>query len=131
MNVEYFYHELEDVGEQWSFWITSNNPKLSNIFTPVSSSYDVLCELAVYSYNLSLVCRKIELIDKLHYFYMWWHKNKRYMIKYRTFKSIAKLTGQDHSNVIHYTGKNGNDGKRKKSLNFEKNTACIKDFLES
>lgn len=89
------------------------------------SAYDKLCELAVSQYNLDKRNRDMDFKDKCQYFYQWWHRNKAKMFFYVSYSEIGRLCKQDHATVIHHVRN------RKPSANFEENTACIKDFLES
>lgn len=90
-----------------------------------SSAYDVMCELAVSSYKLDSSSNKQEFQDVLNFFCKWWHKNRYKTNKYRTFTKIAALLKRDHTSVSHHINK------RKPSLDYNENVACIKDFLES
>lgn len=124
--------EFLDGLSEWEAWLFNNadTEHESKKFT----GFDHVCELAVQNYLLDSKSRKQALKDQVHYFLLWWKKNKRYMKKYTSTINIGALLKIDHSNVIHYTGRvNEPDsiGDRKPSLNFEDNTKCIKDFLES
>jgi hypothetical protein len=89
------------------------------------SAYDKLCELAVSQYDLDKRNRKMDFKDMCQYFYQWWFRNKDKMFYYNSYTRIGELCKNDHATVIHHVRN------RKPSANFEENTACIKDFLES
>jgi hypothetical protein len=113
---------------EWEAWLFHNSPLEQRKFT----GYDHLCELAVSAYDLDTSNRKVEIKDRLHYFLLWWKRNRKYMKKYNSLTAIGGLVKKDHSNVMHYVGKeNEKEGLRKKSAFFEENVECIKDFLES
>ena len=109
----------------WEVWINNHSEIPLLYFT----SYDTICELAISSYELDKNSRKHDLKDKVHFFLIWWYANRNKMIKYNVYTRIGLALKIDHSSVMHYC-KDG-EGKRKKSNNFEENTKCIKDFLES
>jgi len=107
----------------WESWIDRENVKTNFVDT---SSFDRLCELAVSAYDLDSANRKQDLKDRLHFFILWWNSNANKMKVYRRYTDLARLVKKrDHSMVHYYLEK------RVKSLNFEYNTADIKDFLES
>lgn len=113
---------------EWEAWLFNNSEKERRKFT----GYDHLCELAVSAYNLDISSRKVEIKDRLHYFLLWWKRNRQWMQKYKALTAIGGLVKKDHSNVMHYVGKEDEkEGPRKRSQNFEKHVECIKDFLES
>lgn len=113
---------------EWEAWLFNNSVKEQRKFT----GYDHICELAVSAYKLDTSNRKVEIKDRLHYFLLWWKRNKNYMNKYKSLTAIGGLLKKDHSNVMHYVGKeNQKKGIRKKSTEFNENVKCIKDFLES
>lgn len=87
--------------------------------------YDVFLELAVSSYELDKKNRKAELKDRLQYFILWWNKNKSAMGKYNTLVELGGLVKKDHATILHYLKR------RKPTINYEYNTACIRDFLNS
>ena len=89
------------------------------------SSYDVLAELAVSSYELDRKNRKSELKDMVQYFIKWWYSERKKMKKYNTSVAIGKLLNKDHATVLHSLKK------RKPTLYYDENTACIRDFLKS
>ncbi len=108
----------------WEFWIFQHfagvEPNKS------ITTYDLLCELAVSSYNLKAKTRAQDDKDRVHYLLMWWMKRKVAMKKYRTTQQIAGLLNQHYSTVLYYV-----NGHRKKSSRFDENVKCIKDFLKS
>lgn len=89
------------------------------------SVYDRLCELAVSQYNLDQRGRKMDFKDRCQFFFRWWFQNKSKMFFYSSYSEIGRLCKIDHATVIHHVRV------RTPSLDFEDNTACIKDFLES
>jgi chromosomal replication initiation ATPase DnaA len=105
----------------WASWITRADP---DAFKDLSD-YDKICEMVVHSYNLTHKNRKMDLIDQRQFFIFWWKENERRMKKYNTYTAIARLLKQDHATILHLLRK------RKKSLDYDDNVACIKDFLES
>lgn len=129
----------------WEHWLsdkeieeTSPWEALINRMEPPTerSAYDKICERVVDAYEINTKCRKVEHKDRLHFFLLWWWRNKRYMKDYSSKSSIAKLIKKDHATIIHYVGKTNSvtgkheEGARKKSMNFDENVKCIKDFLE-
>lgn len=106
----------------WESWINRENERTNFIDV---SYFDRLCELAVSSYGLDSKSRKPELKDKLHFFIIWWGKNTSKTKAYKSQSSIANLLKKNHSTISFYMLR------RVGSYDFEKNTQCIKDFLES
>lgn len=106
--------------QPWEFWIVKNEPG-----DEVKTSYDLLCELAISSYDLNERRRQAELKDMVHYFILWWNENKGRTKKYKTLQAIGESLGMGHSNVLHYIRR------RKPTINFDKNVECLKDFLNS
>jgi len=105
----------------WENWILNNELK------PDSSAalFDKLCDLVVTNYNLDSDSRKSDLKDRVHFFVEWWLENKEKSKRYRSKRSIDRLLKKKHGSVYNYLEK------RTKTLNYEENTKCIKDFLES
>lgn len=89
------------------------------------STYDILAELAVSSYELDKKSRKSELKDQMQYFIKWWFSEKNKMKKYNTSVKIGKLLKKDHATVLHSLKR------RKPTIFYDINTACISDFLKS
>lgn len=104
----------------WEDWIIRQH---SNGFD--ATTYDVLCELCVSSYNLNKKSRKADLKDKVHYFVIWWNSNKKMMKKYKSQSKIGELLGVDHSTIVHFLRR------RKPTILYEENVKCISDFLNS
>jgi hypothetical protein len=105
--------------EEWMHWIAGyekQEPK---------STYDLLAELAVSSYDLDKKSRKADLKDKVQYFVKWWFSEKKKMKKYKSSTAIGKLLKKDHATILHCLHR------RKPTIDFDFNTACIKDFLKS
>lgn len=100
-------------------WISGYDHKESK------SSYDLLAELAVSSYELDRKSRKAELKDKMQYFIKWWFSEKSKMKKYNTSVKIGELLKKDHATVLHSLKR------RKPTIDYDFNTACIRDFLKS
>lgn len=112
--------EINQEIQPWEFWIVKNEPG-----DQVITSYDLLCELAISSYDLNERRRHAELKDMVQYFILWWNSNKRKTKKYRTLSAIGEALDVDHSTVLHYIRR------RKPTINFDKNVECLKDFLNS
>lgn len=105
--------------EEWIHWIAGYEQQESK------STYDVLAELAVSSYELDRKSRKAELKDKMQYFIKWWFSEKSKMKKYNTSVAIGQLLKKDHATVLHSLHR------RKPTIEYDYNTACIRDFLKS
>lgn len=109
----------ENEKSYWEYWIENNT--ISIKYTP----YDKIAEMAVYSYGLSNRSRKQDLIDKKHYFVIWWGLNREKFKTYNSLQKIATLLNIHHATVMHYLYS------RKKSSKFNDNTSCLLDFLTS
>ena len=120
-----------DLATPWENWIIRQNYSNRGLVFGKKTQYDMIVDLAISSYTLNERTRKSDHLDRKHFFYLWWYANKGKMSSYNTLAHIADVIGEDHSNVIHYVGTNGTNGKRKKTGKFNENTSCIKDFLES
>lgn len=89
------------------------------------STYDILAELAVSSYELDRKSRKAELKDQMQFFIKWWNSEKSKMKMYNTSVKIGQLLKKDHATVLHSLKH------RKPTIFYDINTACISDFLKS
>lgn len=106
----------------WEAWIIRTD-KSHNV---ISSDYDKLCELVVFQYGLTNRTREMNFLDKVTFFCHWWFNNKNKMHKYRSSVAIGRLLGgRDHASVFHHINV------RTPTANYQENTECIKDFLES
>lgn len=108
----------------WENWIYNNGLFVKGD-NECGTRYDLLCEMVVSSYSLNEKRRHMELKDKVTCFLKWWEENKNKMLKYKTTTAIGKILNCDHSTVIHHIKR------RKVSRDYNKNTYCIKDYLES
>lgn len=117
---------MEEEG-QWTYWINSNTP----IKDQEGTTLDTLVELCVSSYNLKSKSRKANLKNQVHFFLEWWKEHRHLMKKYRNQSRIGRHLGIDHATVSHYIGRAGKPGLRKKTADFEENTKCINDYLNS
>jgi hypothetical protein len=104
----------------WEFWIAD-----STTDDTIGTRYDLLCDLVVNSYRLNEKSRKAYLKDRVQFFLRWWIEHRNKMIKYRTYQKIGGLLNVDHTTIVHHLHR------RKETLDYIKNTHCIKDFLES
>lgn len=104
----------------WEYWVVKNEPNGG-----ISTSYDLLCDLAINSYGLDERRRHSNLKDMVQYFCLWWDFNRPKMRKYTTLESIGKALGIDHATVLHHIRR------RKPTIDFDKNVSCLKDFLNS
>lgn len=102
----------------WEDWLV-NNGHLKGV-----TIHDRLLEMAVNSYDIRKKSRKQDLMDRKQFLVLWWKENQDEFSTYRTMTSLAELTGFDHATINHH------EKHRKKSADYELNTACIKDFLE-
>ena len=102
----------------WEDWLV-NNGHLKG-----ATVYDRLLEMAVHSYDIRNKSRKLDLVDRKHFVVLWWKNNKEKLNIYKTMMAMATLMSCDHATINHY------EKHRKKSADYELNTACIKDFLE-
>ena len=108
----------------WEAWIVNQKVRFS--IGPNYSSYDKLIDLAISQYKLNRRNQHREVCDKIHYLVDWWHRNSFFMKKYKSQGEIGiALGGRKSCSINHYINK------RKRSNEFDSNTACIKDFLES
>jgi len=101
----------------WDYWIALNSNK--------AFYYDRLLELAVSSYDLDKKTRKMGHKDRVQFVLVWWFDNKNKFYKYQTLVSVAKLFKITHGTVIHHYSR------RKPSRYYERETECVKDFIES
>jgi len=108
----------------WENWIYNNGLFIKGD-EEYGTRYDLLCEMVISSYALNEKRRHMDLKDRVTYFLKWWQENKNKMLKYKTTTSIGKLLDCDHTTVLHHIHK------RKISRDYNKNTSCIKDYLES
>jgi dsDNA-binding SOS-regulon protein len=101
----------------WEDWLM-NNGHIKGV-----TAYDKIMELAVSSYDMTSKSRKQYKMDIKHYLVLWWVENKEEFLAYNSTIAVGKLLDIDHSTVIHFMYH------RKKTINYEKNVECIKDFL--
>lgn len=106
--------------DSWEYWIVKNEPG-----DQITTSYDLLCDLAISSYGLNERRRQSDLKDMVQYFCLWWDFNKPKMKKYKTLASIGNALCVNHATVLHHIRK------RKPTIDFDKNVSCLKDFLNS
>jgi phage head maturation protease len=103
----------------WEDWLL-NNGHVKGL-----TAYDRLLELAVNSYDIRSKNRKQKRMDIKHYLILWWVENreKGSFATYTSTTRLGELINADHSTVLHFIHH------RKKTINYEKNVECIKDFL--
>lgn len=101
----------------WEHWIKLNTDK--------AFYYDRLLELVVNSYSLDKRTRKMGHKDRVQFVVIWWFDNKNKFYKYQTLTSVAALFKIHHATIIHHYSR------RKPSRYYEKETECVKDFIES
>ena len=121
--------EKEKLSSPWLSWIVRNTKEI--IVT--DTNYDKLCELAVSTYQLNNRNRDPNRLDLITFFLIWWDKNKRFMKKYNSLKSIGEhLGGRSHRTVLfHLNAFSDQYEGRKVSSYYKQNVECIRDFLES
>lgn len=105
--------------DEWMHWISINEERAAK------STYDVLAELAVSSYNLDAKSRNAELKDMVQYFVRWMFAERSKMKKYKSATAIGELLKKDHATILHHYRK------RTPTAMYKENTACLKDFLKS
>ena len=108
----------------WENWIANSQSAKSRVDS-AKLIFDKLCDLAVQNYNLDTKSRKSEFKDEMHFFIEWWDKNRLKSAKYRKNSDVDRLLKKKHGVVYHYLNR------RAKTLDYDINTECIKDFLES
>ena len=94
--------------------------------------YDFVIEKTIRKFNLDYKSRKQYLKDQVHYLLMWWKKNSFRTKKYKTLEKIGEILNIDHSNVIHYIGKMGEEGygRRIVSPYFATNVIDVSEFIK-
>jgi len=107
----------------WEAWIVNH---LEDSPTKKTTSYDLLLEIAVSSYDLKRKFRGMDFQDVVQFACRWWFKNKAFMKKYDTYARVGALMGgKDHATIHAHVHR------RIPTANYDLNTQCIKDFLES
>ena len=114
-------NQEEQKKTDWETWI-----EREPTFPESSGSiYDKLCDLAVTNYNLTLESKEEDHADRIQFFILWWCKNKFKMKVYLKKGDVAKLLKRSYAIPNYY------QKIRKPSADYDINTECLKDFLES
>jgi hypothetical protein len=106
---------------EWESWI-----ERFDVPDYEGTSYDRLLEICVSSYGLNEKSRKSDLKDRVQFLCKWWFRNRKFMKLYISYQQIATLLNLENHATIHHHLYN-----RKPTINYDFNTKCINDFLNS
>ena len=99
--------------------------KLKSYQRSIGEDYDWILEKATVKFGLKLKSRKQDKIDRLHFLLIFWKKNKKKFLKYKTYEAIAEYLGLNHATIIHYVGE-----VKEKRLNRKKSNSWVQNVVD-